>query len=89
MTGLLSWIIFGLIAGAIAKFLMPGGGGAKDTSGCITTMLIGIIGAGIGGFLGTQLGWGTISGFDLKSFALAVGGAILLLFIFQLLSKKR
>jgi uncharacterized membrane protein YeaQ/YmgE (transglycosylase-associated protein family) len=89
MTGLLSWIIFGLIAGAIAKMITPGGGGNKDTSGCITTMIIGIIGAGIGGFIGTQLGWGTIDGFDLKSFGLAIGGAILLLFIFQLVSKKQ
>lgn len=89
MTGLLSWIIFGLIAGALAKFLTPGDGGKKDTSGCITTMLIGIIGAGIGGFIGTQLGWGSIDGFNIKSFGLAIGGAIILLLIFQLLSKRK
>lgn len=88
MTGLLSWIIFGLIAGAIAKLITPGGGGTKDTSGCITTMLIGIVGAGIGGFIGNLIGWGSIDGFDIKSFGLAVGGALILLFIFQKLSKK-
>ena len=64
--GLLSWIVFGLIAGAIAKFLMPG----KDPGGCVITVIVGIVGALLGGFLATRLGYGGISGFDFRSFVI-------------------
>lgn len=73
--GIISWIIFGLIAGAIAKFLMPG----ADPGGWIVTILIGIAGAVIGGYISTALGYGTVNGFDLGSFAIAILGAVLLL----------
>ncbi|MGB4861722.1 MAG: GlsB/YeaQ/YmgE family stress response membrane protein [Tepidiformaceae bacterium] len=78
--GILAWIIFGLIAGAIAQLLMPGedpGGGGLV--GIVITILIGIAGAFLGGFIGVQLGWGTTSSFDVRSLALAVLGAILVL----------
>jgi uncharacterized membrane protein YeaQ/YmgE (transglycosylase-associated protein family) len=81
--GILWWIGFGLIAGILAKLIMPG----KDPGGCIITILLGIAGALIGGFIGTQMGWGSIDGFDLHSFALAVGGAILLLILYRLLKR--
>ena len=74
--GILSWIVFGLIAGILAKLLMPG----KDPGGLIVTSLIGIAGAMVGGFISTSLGYGDVSGFDLRSMGLAIGGAILLLF---------
>jgi uncharacterized membrane protein YeaQ/YmgE (transglycosylase-associated protein family) len=78
--GILSWIIFGLIAGAIAKFLMPG----RDPGGCIITILIGIAGAVIGGFIAQAIGIGHgIQGFNFGSFAIAVLGAILLLAIYR------
>lgn len=80
--GALSWIIFGLLAGLIAKWLTSG----SDPKGCIVTIVIGIAGAAIGGWIGTQLGLGTISGFDLRSLALAVTGAIVLLLILRALS---
>jgi uncharacterized membrane protein YeaQ/YmgE (transglycosylase-associated protein family) len=83
--GILSWIVFGLIAGAIAKFLMPG----KDPGGCIVTIVIGVVGALLGGFLATWLGYGGISGFDLRSFVIAVIGAILLLILWRLISGRR
>lgn len=82
--GILSWIIFGLIAGAIAKVLMPG----RDPGGCIITMLLGIAGAVVGGYVGTLLGWGRVTGFDLRSFFLAVGGAILLLLLYRALAGR-
>jgi uncharacterized membrane protein YeaQ/YmgE (transglycosylase-associated protein family) len=81
--GILSWIVFGLIAGALAKWIMPG----KDPGGCIVTILVGVAGAFVGGFLGTRLGFGDVNGFDLRSFALAVGGAFLLLFLFRMLRR--
>ena len=81
--GILSWIVLGLVAGAVAKFLMPG----KDPGGCIITMLLGVAGALIGGFIGSRLGWGTVTGLDLRSFALAVGGAILLLLVYRALKR--
>jgi uncharacterized membrane protein YeaQ/YmgE (transglycosylase-associated protein family) len=78
--GIISWIVFGLIAGALAKWIMPG----RDPGGCIITILIGVAGAFVGGYIGTRLGFGDVHGFDLRSFALAVGGAFVLLFLYRL-----
>jgi uncharacterized membrane protein YeaQ/YmgE (transglycosylase-associated protein family) len=83
--GILLWAVFGLIAGAIAKFLMPG----AIPGGILLTMALGIVGAVVGGFIGTQLGFGDISGFNLRSMLLAVGGGVLLLFLFGLTTKRR
>ena len=77
--GIISWIIFGLIAGALAKFIMPG----DDPGGFIVTSLIGIVGAVVGGFIGSALGMGTVTGFDIRSFIIAIGGAIILLFAYR------
>ncbi len=82
--GILSWIVFGLIAGAAAKFIMPG----KDPGGMIITILIGIAGAFVGGFIGSFLGMGDVSGFDFRSFAIAVAGSIILLFIYRKFKSK-
>lgn len=77
--GILSWVLFGLIAGALAKFIMPG----DDPGGCIITTLIGIAGAVIGGFIGSALGMGGIDGFNIGSFLIAVVGALILLAIYR------
>jgi len=79
------WIVFGLIAGAIANFLTPG----RDPGGCIITIIIGVIGALLGGWIATLLGFGGISGFDVRSFVIAILGSILLLFLWRLLSGRR
>ena len=78
--GLGSWIIMGLVAGAIAKFLLPG----KDPGGCIMTAVIGVLGALIGGFIATYLDFGGISGFDVRSLVIATLGAIILLIVLRL-----
>ena len=83
--GIIAWIVFGLLAGWLAKMLMPG----KDPGGCIITMLIGVAGAVLGGFIGTALGWGGIEGFELRSFLLAVGGSILLLLLYRMVAGRR
>jgi uncharacterized membrane protein YeaQ/YmgE (transglycosylase-associated protein family) len=84
--GVLTWIIFGLIAGGIAKFIMPG----KDPGGCLGTVVIGILGAVIGGFVGTQLlGIGTVTGFNLRSFGIAILGAIILLTLYRIFLERR
>jgi uncharacterized membrane protein YeaQ/YmgE (transglycosylase-associated protein family) len=83
--GILSWIIFGLIAGLIAKFLMPG----RDPGGFIITILLGIAGAVVGGFIGTSLGFGGVDGFNFGSFVIAVLGAILLLILYRVLVGRR
>lgn len=77
--GLLSWILFGLIAGALAKFIMPG----NDPGGCILTIIIGVVGALLGGFVATWMGFGGISGFDLRSLLIAILGSIILLAIWR------
>ena len=83
--GILSWIVFGLIAGAVAKFLMPG----RDPGGCIITIIIGVVGAVLGGWLATLLGFGGISGFDFRSFIIAVLGSIVLLILWRMISGRR
>ncbi|MEQ8690780.1 MAG: GlsB/YeaQ/YmgE family stress response membrane protein [Pseudomonadales bacterium] len=81
--GILSWIVLGLIVGVLAKFIMPG----KDPGGIIVTILIGIAGAFVGGFLGTLLDIGDVSGINLVSIGLATVGALLLLFLYRQLKK--
>ena len=82
--GIIAWIIFGLIAGAIAKLIMPG----NDGGGFILTFVLGVVGAVVGGWLATMFGFGgNISGFDLHSFLVAVVGAIVVLGIFRLLRR--
>lgn len=82
--GIVSWIVFGLLVGILAKWIMPG----DDPRGCVVTVLIGIVGAFIGGFLGTVLGFGTVTRFDLRSFVIAVVGALLLLWGYRAFVKK-
>ena len=77
--GILSWIVMGLIVGLLAKFIMPG----KDPGGLIITILLGIAGAFIGGLIGSYLGLGTVTGFNVGSILLAIGGAILLLILYR------
>ena len=83
--GILLWVRFGLLAGAIARYLMPG----KVPGGIIVTILLGIVGAVVGGFIGSLLGFGDISGFDLRSMLLAVGGGVLVLFLYGLATRAR
>ena len=83
--GVLSWIILGFVAGSIARILHPG----RDRGGCLLTILLGIGGALVGGYIGTMLGWGRVSGFDLRSLALAVLGALLLLISSRVLFGRR
>ena len=82
--GILSWILLGLIAGALAKFIMPG----KDPGGFIVTILIGIAGAIVGGFLGSFIGLGRVESFDLGGIFIATVGAIILLILYRLFIKR-
>ena len=82
--GIFSWIIMGLIVGVLAKFIMPG----DDPGGIFVTILIGIAGGVVGGYIGTALGFGPVSGLNIPSLLLAIGGAVVLLFLYELLNKK-
>lgn len=81
--GILSWILFGLIAGVLAKALMPG----DEAGGFLKTTGLGIIGAVAGGFVGTTLGFGKVTGFNIRSFVIAVGGALLVLWAYRVVKK--
>jgi uncharacterized membrane protein YeaQ/YmgE (transglycosylase-associated protein family) len=81
--GFLSWIVLGLIAGIIAKLVMPG----RDPGGFILTILIGIGGAMLGGFIGTRLGWGDVTGINLHSIMIAIGGSVLVLVIYRMIRR--
>lgn len=77
---LLTWMGFGLLAGGLAKLIMPG----KDPGGCLVTIALGIAGAFLGGWAGEWLGWGGLEGPGLRSLALAIVGALLLLLLYRL-----
>jgi uncharacterized membrane protein YeaQ/YmgE (transglycosylase-associated protein family) len=82
MIGILSWIVFGLIVGVIAKLIMPG----RDAGGFIVTVLLGIAGALVGGFLGRMLGFyepGQAAGI-----IMSILGAIVLLFLYRMMTRK-
>lgn len=83
--GILSWIVLGLIVGVLAKWIMPG----KDPGGLIVTILIGIAGAFIGGFISSFFGLGSVRGFDIRSLLIAIGGAVLLLAAYRAIKKKK
>lgn len=74
--GILTWVVLGLIVGALAKWIMPG----DDPGGIFITILIGIAGALLGGFLSTALGFGAVTGINFGSLVIAVLGSLLLLF---------
>lgn len=82
--GILTWIIVGLLAGAIAKALHPG----KDPGGFIVTILIGIAGAVVGGWISSLFGYGKVDGFDIGSLFIAILGAVLLLFLYRKFSSR-
>ena len=83
MLGILGWIVFGLIVGAIAKLVMPG----KDPGGIIVTIALGIAGALVGGFLGRAMGW--YGPEEAAGYIMAIVGAIVLLFLYRLVVGKK
>jgi uncharacterized membrane protein YeaQ/YmgE (transglycosylase-associated protein family) len=83
MTGLLVWIVLGLIAGAIASFVVGGG------FGLLGTIVLGIVGAVVGGYLARALGVGTVDGLDIPSIVFATIGAIIVILIARALSGRR
>ncbi|HEX8214349.1 MAG TPA: GlsB/YeaQ/YmgE family stress response membrane protein [Allosphingosinicella sp.] len=81
--GILGWIVIGALAGGLAKLIMPG----RDPGGCIVTILLGIGGALLAGFVGNALGWYTRG--QAGGFIAAVLGAIVILFIYRLIARRR
>jgi uncharacterized membrane protein YeaQ/YmgE (transglycosylase-associated protein family) len=81
--GIIGWIIFGLIVGAVAKLLMPG----RDPGGWIVTILLGIAGALVGGFLGRAVGWYGPN--DVAGFLMSLVGALVLLGLYRLTLRRQ
>jgi uncharacterized membrane protein YeaQ/YmgE (transglycosylase-associated protein family) len=77
--GLLTWIVLGLVVGVLAKWIMPG----EDPGGLFVTILIGVAGAFVGGFVGSLIGFGGVTGLNLTSIALATTGAVGLLALYR------
>jgi len=80
---ILTWVIVGLIAGVIAKLIM------RDSFGWIVTILLGIVGAFVGGWISGMLGGPSVTGLNLMSILLAAGGAIVVLFVYGLVVRRR
>jgi uncharacterized membrane protein YeaQ/YmgE (transglycosylase-associated protein family) len=78
----LGWIIFGLIVGIVAKLLMPG----RDPGGFIVTILLGVAGALVGGYLGRAVGWYREG--DPVGFLMAVLGSVVLLALYRMLARR-
>ena len=83
MFSILGWIIFGLIVGALAKLVMPG----RDPGGIIVTIVLGIVGALLGGWLGRAMGWYGPN--EAAGFVMALIGALILLGLYRLLVARR
>ena len=83
MFGILGWIVFGLIVGALAKLVMPG----RDPGGVVVTIILGIVGAVVGGFLGRALGM--YGPGDPAGFIMSLVGAILLLAVYRMMIGRR
>ena len=81
--GWLTWIVIGLLAGAIARLITPG----RDPGGCLITILLGIAGALVAGFLGQKLGWYRPG--EGAGFLAAIVGAVLILFVYRLVASRR
>ena len=81
--GILSWIVFGLVVGIIAKFLMPG----RDPGGFIVTILLGIAGALLGGFLGRAMGFYGPS--ESAGWLMSILGAVVLLLLYRCVARRR
>ena len=85
--GLIGWLVLGLIAGWLAQMVTKERAGS-GCSGLVLTTAIGIVGAAIGGFIGTALGWGEVNSFDVRSLLLAFLGAVVLLLVLGALRKR-
>ena len=83
--GLLTWILIGLVAGLIAELLLGGGSGI-GLGGLVLTTLLGVAGAIVGGFVSVALGYGDVTGFNVRSLVIAVCGAIAVIVVFRALS---
>ncbi len=83
--GIISWIVVGLIAGALAKLVLPG----DDPGGIIVTAIIGMVGAIVGGFVFGIFGGTGATGFNVWSILVATVGAIILLLIYRLIVSQR
>ena len=81
--GVIAWVVIGLLAGGIAKLLMPG----RDPGGCIVTILLGIAGALLAGFIGKSVGWYEEG--EAAGIVAAIVGAFLILFIYRLVVNRR
>lgn len=81
--GILAWIVFGLVVGIIAKLVTPG----RDPGGFIITMLLGIAGALLGGFIGRAMGF--YGSNETAGWLMSIGGAILLLVVYRIVAPRR
>ena len=82
--GILLWIVFGLVAGSLAKLVMPG----PDRLGLVGTILVGVAGAIVGGLIGAVFGAGGVTGFDFRSLLMAIIGSLAVLFYYRSFSMR-
>ena len=86
--GLLTWILVGLVAGFIAEFILGGGAGI-GLRGIVITTLLGVAGAIVGGFVSVALGYGDVTGFNVRSLVIAVLGAVAVIIVFRAVTSSQ
>jgi uncharacterized membrane protein YeaQ/YmgE (transglycosylase-associated protein family) len=86
--GLLTWILVGLVAGFIAQFIL-GGGTGLGLRGIVIMTLLGVAGAVVGGFVSVALGYGDVTGFNVRSLVIAVLGAIAVIIVYRAISSRQ
>jgi uncharacterized membrane protein YeaQ/YmgE (transglycosylase-associated protein family) len=82
--GIITWIVLGLVVGALARWIMPG----RQPGGWVVSIILGIVGAVVGGWIGTLLGFGKVTGFDLRSLVIGIFGALVVLFVYRAATRK-
>ncbi|HEY5475237.1 MAG TPA: GlsB/YeaQ/YmgE family stress response membrane protein [Tepidiformaceae bacterium] len=86
--GLLTWILVGLVAGFVAQFILGGGSGI-GLRGLVIMCLLGVVGAIVGGFISVKLGYGEVTGFNVRSLVIATLGALAVILAFRAVSSGR
>ena len=85
--GILTWILVGLVAGFVAELIL--GGGSIDLRGILMATVLGVVGAILGGFVSVALGFGDVTGFNIRSLVIAICGSLVVIIVFRAVTSGR
>jgi len=85
--GILTWILVGLVAGFVAELIL--GGGSIGLRGILVATVLGVVGAILGGFVSVALGFGDVTGFNIRSLVIAICGSLVVIIVFRAVTSGR